>query len=350
MDNFKFYVFTRAKLGIKADNCFHELTQAHGKDAPSRATVFRWYSLFKNDDKADDDSGCASGRPRITRTVENIRAVEEMINNDCRLSVRDLEQYLDIPKSTVHEILTEDLSLRNVSSVWIPHNLSQQNRISRVDCARHIRELYFAEGLECLCSKLAVQDETWVYLKGQRNKLQNRAWIRHDQARPQVVRRGMSDRKVMLLVAFTPSGRFSISAMPPGVHVDSTRIIDFVRRTGDLWRQLRSQPIHLNELLWQWDNARPHSAQSVKEFMQRRGITTVFQSPYSPDLNLCDRFLFNWMKSDFADKEFNGHMELEQAALQWARQLDREALKREVQKLVDYCLSVIEQDGNYVTP
>ena len=32
----------------------------------------------------------------------------------------------------------------------------------------------------------------------------------------------------------------------------------FCSITGDLWKCLQTQPIHLNEVLWQWNNPRPH--------------------------------------------------------------------------------------------
>ena len=130
----------------------------------------------------------------------------------------------------------------------------------------------------------------------------------------------------MLLVAFTPNKRFSITAVPPKEKVDAGKMIDFVRHTGDLWRCLRSNPIHLNEVLWQWDNARPHTVRLVKDFLAKRYITLVFQSPYSPNLNLCDRFLFRWMKQDNSKREFQDHLELLGAALHWARRLSEEAL------------------------
>ena len=106
----------------------------------------------------------------------------------------------------------------------------------------------------------------------------------------------------------------------------------------------------MNEVLWQWDNARPHSSHTVQEFLETRQITTVFQSPYIPDFNLCDFFLFSWMKADFANTAFSDHLEVWEAALQWARGLDIEAIKREVQKLVDHCQTVIDARGEYVTP
>ena len=75
----------------------------------------------------------------------------------------------------------------------------------------------------------------------------------------------------------------------------------------------------------------------------------MFQSPYSPDFNLCDRFLFNWLKSAFSKRVFSGHTEVREAALQWARSLDEDSLKKEVQQLMEHCQAVIKAGGDYVT-
>ena len=366
MNNFKFYAFTRFKLGISATACHGELAKVYLDDAPGKSTIYRWYSGFPEAERhlniSDSDSdesgegeeeeeapGVSTGRPKATRTPEKITAVQEYLEVDCHMTVRDLADALEIDKSSVHRILRKDLGLRNVASVWVPHELSDLNKQNRVKCAEDLLRRFQQEGMESFCDKYAVQDETWVYLKGQPRKQQNRAWLTPTQPRPQVVRRSLADRKAMLMVAFTPNKRFSITAVPPIEKINAKTIINFVRHTGDLWRCLRSNPIRLSDVLWQWDNARPHSARATTDFMEGRNVSMIFQSPYSPDLNLCDRFLFNWLKADFCDNSFRDHLELQQAALQWARQLDENSLRSEVQKLMNHCQAVIDARGAYVT-
>ena len=258
-------------------------------------------------------------------------------------------QWLEISKTTIYRILVEDLKLRNVTSVWVPHELQDNHKLMQINCCKQIRRLFFREGMEFFCNKLAVQDETWVYLQPLACKKRNRSWLGAGDARPQVVKRSISDSKVMLLFAFTPNKRFAATVLPRTETVDGRVIIDFIKHTGDLWRCLRSKPIHMNELLWQWDNARPHSSQAVTEYLEQREMTKVLQSPFSPDLNLCDRFLFTWMKSDFQKRHFQHHLDVKEAALQWARGLSEDVLKNEVQKLVDYCQLVIDSNGSYCT-
>ena len=97
------------------------------------------------------------------------------MEEDPRVSTRMLSEWLDIPKSTVHiSILTQGLSLRCVTSVWVPHELSDQNKTTRVNCAKNIRKVFHRDGLDNIFNKLAVQDEFCIYFKGRSQKARNK--------------------------------------------------------------------------------------------------------------------------------------------------------------------------------
>ncbi len=46
------------------------------------------------------------------------------------------------------------------------------------------------------------------------------------------------------------------------------------------------------EMVVQHDNARPHVARNVTEWIETQHMSLLKQPPYSPDTNLMDRFLF----------------------------------------------------------
>ena len=146
MENFKFYAHIRFNLHVSASDVYSELCQARVESAPSRRTIFRWFKEFQDTADTDMDEGSNAhkeeasgdehcrgagvGRRRTSRTAENIQAVKTFVNDDCHVSVRFLAACLNIGKSTVHEILTQDLALRNVSSVWV-----------RITCLRRIKRV-----------------------------------------------------------------------------------------------------------------------------------------------------------------------------------------------------------------
>ena len=62
--------------------------------------IKKWYRRLKNG-RTSVDSDPRSGRPSLTTTPENIEHVGLAIEGDRRLTVRELENDLGIPKTTV---------------------------------------------------------------------------------------------------------------------------------------------------------------------------------------------------------------------------------------------------------
>ena len=150
-------------------------------------------------------------------------------------------------------------------------------------------------------------------------KAENKARIGMNEEKPRVMPPNIADKKSMLLVAFTWNKRFSLQTPLQGKTVDSEAFIHFVRATGDKWRSLRSHPIKLNEICWQKDNARPHKSRLTTQLFADQGIQTLRQSSHDPDLNLCDRFSFDWLKRELRKEIFSDHEGVEVSALQHLR-------------------------------
>ncbi|QQP37556.1 Uncharacterized protein FKW44_017853, partial [Caligus rogercresseyi] len=98
--------------------------------------------------------------------------------------------------------------------------------------------------------------------------------------------------------------------------------------------------IWLKDCLLMRVNARSHTATDTREFLARRDVEPVKQSPYSPDLNLCDRFLF-W-------KTVWGHEEATLAIQRAMRSVSEDVLYDQLKKLRGHCHDVIAVGGDYV--
>ena len=85
--------------------------------------IKEWYRQFKNN-RTSVDSDPRSGRASLTTTPENIERVRLAIEGDLRLTVRELENDLGIPKTTVWEILNQILGMTHVCVQFIPKLLT----------------------------------------------------------------------------------------------------------------------------------------------------------------------------------------------------------------------------------
>ena len=97
-----------------------------------------------------------------------------------------------------------------------------------------------------------------------------------------------------------------------------------------------------------WDNARPHAAAETRDFLTQRDMEQVKQSPYSPDLNLCDRFLFRKLKHLLRDDLFRSHEEVTSAVQRAMKMIDENELFDQLKKLREHCKDVIAARGDYI--
>ena len=130
--HYRAYVYTGFKMGKSVFQLHEELQQVFGQtSAPSLRTVRRWVADIRNE-TFTLEKPVSSGRPRHIRTPDLARKVEDLIEKDPRLSTRDLAGLLDVHRAAVNRILTEDLGMKSVCSVWVPTLLSEKNKKDRV--------------------------------------------------------------------------------------------------------------------------------------------------------------------------------------------------------------------------
>jgi hypothetical protein len=103
--------FSRKELN--AAEITKELVDVYQDSALAYRTVAKWVNELKNPTRDFEDAP-RTGRPPTTTTDENIEAVERIVMRDRQISVRRVVDELDIPKTIVHEILSNRLGMRKV--------------------------------------------------------------------------------------------------------------------------------------------------------------------------------------------------------------------------------------------
>ena len=91
---YRFYVYTRCEVGISEKQIFEELAKVHQDPCPSLQTINWWILEIQNK---------SPGRPILTVNAANVQRVGLLIEEDCRLFCRDIEEQTKIPKTCVHD-------------------------------------------------------------------------------------------------------------------------------------------------------------------------------------------------------------------------------------------------------
>ena len=82
--------------GQSSSNIYERMTAVYGGDsAPSRKILFEWARRFKNGQLNIEDS-LRSGRPIRATDEKNIKAVENLVVEDRRITIQEIAESLGI--------------------------------------------------------------------------------------------------------------------------------------------------------------------------------------------------------------------------------------------------------------
>ena len=112
------------KLEHSSVETIQMIQKTFGDNAMSSPQIKLWYKSFK-DGWESVESDPPSGIPETGRTPENAECVRDAVNKDRRPTVGELEAHLGVPKTTVSEILMQDLGMKRVMGkfvlwIWLP--------------------------------------------------------------------------------------------------------------------------------------------------------------------------------------------------------------------------------------
>ena len=115
------------KAGESATEALQIVNAAYGDQALSRSNVFRWYGRF-HDGREDTEDDPRSGQPTECRNDNNVEKISQLLLQNRHLSLRMLEDEVNIDKDRVRRIVVEDLRKRKICSRIVPHSLTQSRK------------------------------------------------------------------------------------------------------------------------------------------------------------------------------------------------------------------------------
>lgn len=298
-ENFRAMIFYDFRCHLSQQESYDRLRLAFHDEAPSRATVYNWFNEFKRG-RTNLTDDVREGRPSTATTEDNISVVRGMIETDKRVTYQQIRASLGIGMSQVHKILHEHLAVRKLCARWIPHNLTEAQKLRRVDWCREMRER-FNGGDSNSVFDIVTGDESWIYCYDPETKRQSAQWVFPSEELPTKVKRGRSVGKKMVASFFGRTGHYATIVLEDRKTVTAEwyrnnclpRVLEKVRE-----KRPRSR------ILLHHDNASSHTARQTIDYLATSDVELLGHPPYSPDLAPCDFYLFRKIKEKLRGKRF----------------------------------------------
>ena len=263
--DFRNYIKERTILGEMPTTIHQDLAALHGDEASAYSTVAKWSKLTR-DGRMDIEDKPRSGRPVTQTTTENIHLVRTLIDSDPHSTYDDIEAETLLSRGTIEIIIHEHLKMRKVSSRWVPHNLTIEQKHERVRiCQENLEK--FQSGRWRLYD-IITGDETWIYFRQLGRKESNACWITEGQSANTIIRQEKYAPKRLYSIFFKANGWLVVHALGKGESLDHKYYIKHCLQplVKELWKERpKTGPKGLPLLQ---DNARPHVKEKVIDYVK----------------------------------------------------------------------------------
>ncbi|QQP53852.1 Transposase [Caligus rogercresseyi] len=245
--DFRSYFLIRIKLARAVYEIHGDLLSTFPDSCPGLSTLQRWHTEFDRGVFAMEKK-TRPVRPRETRSEENVARVEHLVEDNPRMTTRQVAAELSLPSTTVFRLLTEDLGLRNLLSVLVPHQLSEANKTQRVKCCQDLLKLFQDHG-EDFSGVSSVSAGRVLVLLGFGGAEASLGGAHGGPViDPPYETESEEDDN---------SDGVSITALPARTTTDRNTMIEYLRTTGKRFLSLKKDKIRLKDCLLMLDNAPP---------------------------------------------------------------------------------------------
>ncbi|UYV75523.1 hypothetical protein LAZ67_13000475 [Cordylochernes scorpioides] len=215
------------------------------------------------------------GRPVESVTQENIDKIHDLVMLDRRMTIRQIEETLGIPKPTVDRIMREPLGLRELSARWVPKLLTPDQKAVRRKLSSDNLVLFEADSEEFV-TRFVTMDETWAHHFTPESKQQSMQWRHSGSPPPKKAKTVPSAGKIMQLrEAIKENRRGKLSMM----------------------------------IVYHQDNAPSHRSLQAMAAIYDSGFELLPHAPYSPELAPSDSHLFPHLKKSLSGIHFRSDEE-----------------------------------------
>nr|QRH16694.1 transposase [Mayetiola destructor] len=312
------------------------LVEVYGEHALAKTQCFEWFQRFKSGDFDTEDKE-RPGQPKKFEDEE----LEALLDEDCCQTQEELAKSLGVTQQAISKRLKAAGYIQRQGN-GVPHELKPRD-VERRFCMSEM--LLQRHKKKSFLSRIITGDEKWIHYDNPKRK---KSYVKRGGRAKSTPKSNIHGAKVMLCIWWDQRGVLYYELLEPGQTI-----------TGDLYR---TQLIRLKQALaekrpeyakrhgaviFHHDNARPHVALPVKNYLENSGWEVLPHPPYSPDLAPSDYHLFRSMQNDLAGKRFTSGQGIRKWLDSFLAAKPAKFFEKGIHELPERWEKVIASDGQY---
>lgn len=327
-----------AREGHSPKETFLILQEEFGQHAPCMSCIYKWYQKVKLGAESEQEQNKPGRKP----DEELLTKIADLLEEEPFSSIGHMSRTFNIPKSTAHRYVTKYLGRVYKHTRWVPHLLSNANKILRMNaCVELVHILSECKKINWL--NIITGDQSWFTF----GYGENGAWLRNEDEPPIMDGSKIQIKKIMVTVIWGVHGIYLIDVLPEGTSFDSTYFIEHIinplsEMRPKIWKDSKRRKIWLH-----LDNCRVHNSKVSLEKTEAAGFKRAPHPPYSPDIAPSDFFLFGYTKFKLKGCKFEDKSDLIEKIYEILNKISLEKRKAVFEAWIERCNYILAHDGNY---
>ncbi|PNF24602.1 hypothetical protein B7P43_G03085, partial [Cryptotermes secundus] len=239
--------------------------------------VFEWYKSLREGRECVQNE-LHDRRPQTSVTKPNIDRADALICENRRITIKELGATLSISVGSVEYIVKYHLHYCKMNARWVPHTLTDMNKMVHMQAASHLLQQFEDEG-EAFLKSIVTTDQTWVHHFIPESQQSSREWQHTSSPKPKSAAEHWAG-KVMATFFWDWQGVIHVDFLTDARTVNAVYHSDLL--ATDMKENVRSkQKTGGKWVAFLQDNACSHTAKTM-ETLQKLKWNLLTHLPYSP--------------------------------------------------------------------
>jgi [histone H3]-lysine36 N-dimethyltransferase SETMAR len=318
-----------------AESC-RLLSETYGEHSPSIKTCEYWFRRFKTNDFDVSDKE-RSGAPKKNSDAE----LEALLDEDPCQTQTELAIALNVTQPAISQRL-HSMGMVQKEGNWVPYELRERDLERRKTICEILLQRQKRKGF---LHRIITGDEKWIYYD---NPKRLKAWVKPGEPGPSTPKRNIHGSKVMLCIWWDQKGVIYYELLQPSETITGDRYRTQLMRLKRALTQKRPEwENRHNKVILQHDNARPHVARPVKNYLEGSDWEVLPHPPYSPDIAPSDYHLFRSMQPALSGERFTSYEGIKNWLDNWIASKEPDFFLRGIRLLPERWEKVVGSDGAY---
>lgn len=329
-------MFYEWRKGVSVGVAQKNIQDVYLDHAPAIRTVKKWFGRFRNGDFSISDKS-RSGRP----SAIDDDLISALVKNNPRISTEEIAIRLNIDNTTALRHLKK-LGYTSKLDTWVPHELTERNKLNRVSVATSLLGRYENESF---LDRIVTGDEKWILYNNVQRK---RSWKLSGEGAEPISKAGLHPVKVLLCVWWDAKGIIYYELLQQGQTIDADKYCDQLVKLDAAIKLKRPILANRKGVIFHHDNARPHVAQQTLQKLRQFKWEILPHPPYSPDMAPSDYHLFRSLQNSLNGCKYKSLAEVENHLKNFFGNKPTSFYKNGINKLLKRWEMIVENNGNYI--